>query len=95
MFNQTKTRTAPNLQLSAYYNLHRLRCTLSINNPFMSTATTVSTMNSELISATTYKFAKYKDNLVQLSLRYSFRKGKVRNLQKQMDNADNDAGVVK
>ena len=95
MFNQTKTRTAPNLQLSAYYNLHRLRCTLSINNPFMSTATTVSTMNSELISATTYKFAKYKDNLVQLSLRYSFRKGKVRNLQKQMDNADNDAGVVR
>ena len=95
MFNQTKTRTAPNLQLSAYYNLHRLRCTLSINNPFMSAATTVSTMNSELISATTYKFAKYKDSLVQLSLRYSFRKGKVRNLQKQMDNADNDAGVVR
>ena len=95
MFNQTKMRTAPNLQLSAYYNLHRLRCTLSINNPFMSTATTVSTMNSELISATTYKFAKYKDSLVQLSLRYSFRKGKVRNLQKQMDNADNDAGVVR
>ena len=52
-------------------------------------------MNSELISATTYKFAKYKDSLVQLSLRYSFRKGKVRNLQKQMDNADNDAGVVR
>ena len=95
MFNETKTRTAPNLQLSAYYNLHRLRCTLSINNPFMSAATTVSTMNSELISATTYKFAKYKDSLVQLSLRYSFRKGKVRNLQKQMDNADNDAGVVR
>ena len=95
MFNQTKMRTAPNLQLSAYYNLHRLRCTLSINNPFMSTAITVSTMNSELISATTYKFAKYKDSLVQLSLRYSFRKGKVRNLQKQMDNADNDAGVVR
>lgn len=95
MFNQTKTRTAPTLQLSAYYNLYRLRCTLSINNPFMSAATTVSTMNSELISATTYKFAKYKDSLVQLSLRYSFRKGKVRNLQKQMDNADNDAGVVR
>jgi len=95
MFNQTKTRTAPNLQLSAYYNIHRLRFALSVNNPFMSAATTVSTMNSELISATTYKFAKYKDSLVQLSLRYSFRKGKVRNLQKQMDNADNDAGVVR
>ena len=95
MFNETKTRTAPTLQLSAYYNIRRLRFTLSVNNPFMSVVTTVSTMNSELISATTYKFAKYKDSLVQLSLRYSFRKGKVRNLQKQMDNADNDAGVVR
>lgn len=95
MFNETKTRTAPTLQLSAYYNIRRLRFALSVNNPFMSAATTVSTLNSELISATTYKFAKYKDSLVQLSLRYSFRKGKVRNLQKQMDNADNDAGVVR
>ena len=95
MFNQTKMRTAPNLQLSAYYNLHRLRCTLSINNPFMSTATTVSTLNSELVSSTSHVFQKYNNNLVQLSLSYHFRKGKARNLQKQMDNADNDAGVVK
>lgn len=95
MFNQTKTRTAPNLQLSAYYNLHRLRCTLSINNPFMSVATTVSTLNSKLISSTSHVFQKYNDNLVQFSLSYHFRKGKARNLQKQMDNADNDAGVVK
>lgn len=95
MFNQTKTRTAPNLQLSAYYNIHRLRFTLSVNNPFMSAATMVSTLNSELISSTSHVFQKYNDNLVQLSLSYSFRKGKMRNLQKQMDNADNDAGVVK
>ena len=95
MFNQTKTRTAPNLQLSAYYNLHRLRCTLSINNPFMSAATTVSTLNSGLISGTSHTFQKRNNNLVQLSLSYHFKKGKARNLQKQMDNADNDAGVVK
>lgn len=95
MFNQTKTRTAPNLQLSAYYNLHRLRCTLSINNPFMSAATTVSTLNSGLISSTSHTFQKRNNNLVQLSLSYHFKKGKVRNLQKQMDNADNDAGVVR
>ena len=95
MFNETKTRTAPNLQLSAYYNIHRLRFTLSVNNPFMSAATTVSTLNSKLISSTSHVFQKYNDNLVQLSLSYSFRKGKVRDLQKQMDNADNDAGVVK
>ena len=95
MFNETKTRTAPNLQLSAYYNIRRLRFTLSVNNPFMSAATTVSTLNSKLISSTSHIFQKYNDNLVQLSLSYSFRKGKVRNLQKQMDNADNDAGVVK
>ena len=95
MFNQTKTRTAPNLQLSAYYNIRRLRFTLSVNNPFMSVATTVSTLNSELVSSTSHVFQKYNDNLVQLSLSYSFRKGKARNLQKQMDNADNDAGVVK
>ena len=95
MFNQTKTRTAPNLQLSAYYNLHRLRCTLSINNPFMSAATTVSTLNSGLISGTSHTFQKRNNNLVQLSLSYHFKKGKARNLQKQMDNADNDAGVVR
>ena len=95
MFNETKTRTAPTLQLSAYYNIHRLRFTLSVNNPFMSAATTVSTLNSELISSTSHVFQKYNDNLVQLSLSYSFRKGKVRDLQKQMDNADNDAGVVR
>ena len=95
MFNETKTRTAPTLQLSAYYNIRRLRFTLSVNNPFMSVATTVSTLNSELVSSTSHVFQKYNDNLVQLSLSYSFRKGKVRNLQKQMDNADNDAGVVK
>ena len=95
MFNETKTRTAPNLQLSAYYNIRRLRFTLSVNNPFMSAATTVSTLNSKLISSKSHVFQKYNDNLVQLSLSYSFRKGKVRNLQKQMDNADNDAGVVK
>ena len=95
MFNETKTRTAPTLQLSAYYNIRRLRFTLSVNNPFMSVATTVSTLNSELVSSTSHVFQKYKDNLVQLSLSYHFRKGKARNLQKQMDNADNDAGVVK
>ena len=95
MFNETKTRTAPNLQLSAYYNIHRLRFTLSVNNPFMSVATTVSTLNSELVSSTSHVFQRYNNNLVQLSLSYSFRKGKTRNLQKQMDNADNDAGVVK
>jgi len=95
MFNQTKTRTAPNLQLSAYYNLHRLRCTLSINNPSMSAATTVSTLNSGLISSTSHTFQKRNNNLVQLSLSYHFKKGKARNLQKQMDNADNDAGVVR
>ena len=95
MFNETKTRTAPTLQLSAYYNIHRLRFTLSVNNPFMSVATTVSTLNSELVSSTSHVFQKYNDNLVQLSLSYHFRKGKTRNLQKQMDNADNDAGVVK
>ena len=95
MFNETKTRTAPTLQLSAYYNIRRLRFTLSVNNPFMSVATTVSTLNSELVSSTSHVFQKYNDNLVQLSLSYSFRKGKVRDLQKQMDNADNDAGVVK
>ena len=95
MFNQTKTRTAPNLQLSAYYNIRRLRFTLSVNNPFMSVATTVSTLNSELVSSTSHVFQKYNDNLVQLSLSYHFRKGKARNLQKQTDNADNDAGVVK
>ena len=95
MFNETKTRTAPNLQLSAYYNISRLRFTLSVNNPFMTAATTVSTLNSKLISSTSHVFQKYNDNLVQLSLSYSFRKGKVRDLQKQMDNADNDAGVVK
>ena len=95
MFNETKTRTAPTLQLSAYYNIRRLRFTLSVNNPFMSTATTVSTLNSELVSSTSHVFQKYNNNLVQLSLSYHFRKGKARNLQKQMDNADNDAGVVK
>ena len=95
MFNETKTRTAPTLQLSAYYNIRRLRFTLSVNNPFMSVATTVSTLNSEFVSSTSHVFQKYNDNLVQLSLSYSFRKGKARNLQKQMDNADNDAGVVK
>ena len=95
MFNETKTRTAPTLQLSAYYNIRRLRFALSVNNPFMSAATTVSTLNSKLISSKSHVFQKYNDNLVQLSLSYSFRKGKVRNLQKQMDNADNDAGVVK
>ena len=95
MFNETKTRTAPNLQLSAYYNIRRLRFTLSVNNPFMSAATMVSTLNSELISSTSHVFQKYNDNLVQLSLSYSFRKGKMRNLQKQMDNIDNDTGVVK
>ena len=95
MFNETKTRTAPTLQLSTYYNIRRLRFTLSVNNPFMSVATTVSTLNSELVSSTSHVFQKYNDNLVQLSLSYHFRKGKARNLQKQMDNADNDAGVVK
>ena len=95
MFNETKTRTAPTLQLSAYYNIRRLRFTLSVNNPFMSVVTTVSTLNSELVSSTSHVFQKYNNNLVQLSLSYHFRKGKVRNLQKQMDNADNDAGVVK
>ena len=95
MFNETKTRTAPTLQLSAYYNIRRLRFTLSVNNLFMSVATTVSTLNSELVSSTSHVFQKYNDNLVQLSLSYHFRKGKARNLQKQMDNADNDAGVVK
>ena len=95
MFNETKTRTAPTLQLSAYYNIRRLRFTLSVNNPFMSVATTVSTLNSELVSSTSHVFQKYNNNLVQLSLSYHFRKGKARNLQKQMDNADNDAGVVK
>lgn len=95
MFNETKTRTAPTLQLSTYYNIRRLRFTLSVNNPFMSVATTVSTLNSELVSSTSHVFQKYNDNLVQLSLSYHFRKGKTRNLQKQMDNADNDAGVVK
>ena len=95
MFNETKTRTAPNLQLSAYYNIRPLRFTLSVNNPFMSVATTVSTLNSKLISSTSHVFQKYNDNLVQFSLSYHFRKGKARNLQKQMDNADNDAGVVK
>jgi hypothetical protein len=95
MFNETKTRTAPNLQLSAYYNISRLRFTLSVNNPFMSTATTVSTLNSELISSTSHIFQKYNDNLVQLSFSYHFKKGKARNLQKQIDNADHDAGVVK
>ena len=95
MFNETKTRTAPNLQLSAYYNIRLLRFTLSVNNPFMSVATTVSTLNSELASSTSHVFQRYNNNLVQLSLSYSFRKGKARNLQKQMDNADNDEGVVK
>ena len=95
MFNETKTRTAPTLQLSTYYNIRRLRFTLSVNNPFMSVATTVSTLNSELVSSTSHVFQKYNDNLVQLSLSYHFRKGKARNLQKQTDNADNDAGVVK
>ena len=95
MFNETKTRTAPTLQLSAYYNIRRLRFTLSVNNLFMSVATTVSTLNSELVSSTSHVFQKYNNNLVQLSLSYHFRKGKARNLQKQMDNADNDAGVVK
>lgn len=95
MFNETKTRTAPTLQLSTYYNIRRLRFTLSVNNPFMSVATTISTLNSELVSSTSHVFQKYNDNLVQLSLSYHFRKGKTRNLQKQMDNADNDAGVVK
>ena len=95
MFNETKTRTAPNLQLSAYYNIRLLRFTLSVNNPFMSVVTTVSTLNSELVSSTSHVFQKYNDNLVQLSLSYHFRKGKARNLQKQTDNADNDAGVVK
>ena len=95
MFNETKTRTAPTLQLSAYYNIRRLHFTLSVNNPFMSVVTTVSTLNSELVSSTSHVFQKYNNNLVQLSLSYHFRKGKVRNLQKQMDNADNDAGVVK
>ena len=61
----------------------------------MSTATTVSTLNSELISSTSHIFQKYNDNLVQLSLSYHFKKGKARNLQKQIDNADHDAGVVK
>ena len=95
MFNETKTRTAPTLQLSAYYNIRRLRFILSVNNPFMSVATTVSTLNSELVSSTSHVFQKYNNNLVQLSLSYHFRKGNARNLQKQMDNADNDAGVVK
>ena len=95
MFNETKTRTAPTLQLSAYYNIRRLRFALSVNNPFMSAATTVSTLNSGLISSTSHTFQKRNNNLVQLSLSYHFKKGKVRNLQKQMDNADNDAGVVR
>lgn len=94
MFNETKTRMAPNLQLSAYYNIRRIRCAISINNPFMNTVNTIE-INSKAIQGQTYKYQKYNNNLVTIEFSYNFRIGKTRNLQKQINNTDTDAGVIR
>lgn len=94
IFNETITRMAPNLQLSAYYNIRRLRCTISINNPFMNAVNTTE-INSKAIQGQTYKYQTYNNNLITIAFSYNFRIGKTRNLQKQINNTDTDAGVIK
>ncbi|WP_158611123.1 carboxypeptidase-like regulatory domain-containing protein [Prevotella sp. OH937_COT-195] len=94
MFNETKTRMAPNLQLSAYYNIHRIRCSISINNPFMNPVNTIE-VNSKAIQGQTHKYQKYNSNLVTIAFSYNFRIGKTRNPQKQINNTDTDNGVVR
>lgn len=94
MFNETKTRMAPNLQLSGYYNLHKIRCTLSINNPLMKTFNTTET-NSKVIQSKTFKYQQYNDNLITLTVSYNFRIGKTRSSQKQIENSDTDTGIIR
>ena len=94
MFNETKTRMAPNLQLSAYYNIRKIRCAISINNPFMNAVNTTE-INSKAIQGQTYKYQKYNNNLVTIAFSYNFRIGKTRNPQKQINNTDTDAGIIR
>lgn len=94
MFNETKTRIAPNLQLSAYYNINKIRCAISVDNPFINTVN-VTEINSKAIQGETFKYQKYNNNLITITLSYNFRIGKTRNPQKQINNTDNDAGIVR
>ncbi len=60
----------------------------------MNTVNTIE-INSKAIQGQTYKYQKYNNNLVAIEFSYNFRIGKTRNLQKQINNTDNDAGVIR
>lgn len=60
----------------------------------MNTVNTIE-INSKAIQGETYKYQKYNNNLVTIEFSYNFRIGKTRNLQKQINNTDTDAGVIR
>lgn len=94
-FNETKRRLAPNLQLSAYYNVRRLRFTASVSNPFMDVAAVTTDLRSRVIQERSYRYQDYYNGLVQLSVSYTFSTGKSRRADKQFENIDTDSGVVR
>lgn len=60
----------------------------------MNTVNTIE-INSKAIQGQTYKYQKYNNNLVTIEFSYNFRIGKTRNLQKQINNNDTDAEVIR
>ena len=60
----------------------------------MNTVNTIE-INSKAIQGEIYKYQKYNNNLVAIEFSYNCRIGKTRNLQKQINNTDNDAGGIR
>ena len=95
MFNLTKQRTAPNLQLSGYYTMDRLRFTLAIQNPRMKRPNFASWLSTPALEEQVQHYHRYNNSLVTLTLSYSLSSGKSRNISKAIHNQDTDTGIVR
>lgn len=95
MFNQTKTTNSENLQIAGYYNIKKVRITLSINNPFINKAYSTVQIQGKALHSYSKTYYKYNNNMILLSLSYNLNIGKSKNMHKQTSNSDTDSGIIR
>ncbi len=92
---ETLSVTSRSIRLSAHYQIGHTRISINVINPFMKEAGRKQEFDSRLLTALNQTYYNYNNNQISLSFTYTFSQGKTGKTNRQLDNRDNDSGILK
>ncbi len=92
---ETLSVTSRSIRLSAHYQIGHTRISINVVNPFMKEAGRKQEFDSRLLTALNQTYYNYNNNQISLSFTYTFSQGKTGKTNRQLDNRDNDSGILK